>query len=108
VTTNGAINDIARMGRSFRPLEGWVASDPGGAETMYVLVTDEATWLAVFNFDAQVASSGSVELERLGLTGGGIVCDELWTSTDVSVSRGELRFSVPPQDVRVYKLTKQL
>ncbi len=106
--TNPAINDIARIGRSFYPVEGYTAATPDGAETMFTLATDEATWLAVFNFDGNAASEGIVALDRLDLDPRSEVdCEELWTGTQTSLSDGELSYSVPPQDVRVYKITRK-
>lgn len=106
VATNKEINDIARIGKSFYPVEGYIADAPGKAEPFYMLETTDCTYVAVFNFDKIANKAGSMNLDRIGLAGNKVECKELWTSSEVPVEKGMLQYSVPPQDVRVYKLTR--
>ncbi len=106
VATNSAINDIARLGRSFYPVEGYIAAGEAKAEPFYMMETDECTYLAVFNFNKTTTSEGTISLERLGLKGEKSDGMELWTSSEVRTEDGSISYSVPPQDVRVYKLNK--
>jgi alpha-galactosidase len=107
VAVNKEINDIARMGKSFYPVEGYTAAEPGKAETMFMLDTTGCIYIAIFNFDKDKNYTGELDMSR--------VCSEemdkasvkeLWTSTLSIVDNNMLTYSVPPQDVRVYKINK--
>ncbi|NDV93953.1 hypothetical protein D0T84_03345 [Dysgonomonas sp. 521] len=106
VATNKDINDIARIGRSFYPVEGYVAEAPGKAEPVYMLETADCTYVAVFNFDKAANKEGNISLDRIGLAGKKVKGKELWTSSEVLVEESMLQYSVPPQDARVYKLIR--
>lgn len=106
VATNEEINAIARMGKSFYPVEGYTADAPEKAESVYMLTTKEGVHVAVFNFDKTTHKQGSINLDRLGLTDKSKVnCKELWTSSEVIAGNGVLEYTVPAQDVRVYTLS---
>ncbi len=101
-------DNFSLSGRSFYPVEGYTAATPGEPETMFTLTTGEATRLAVFNFDNSAASEGAVALDRLDLhPESDVDCVELWAGATTTVSNGALSYSVPPQDVRVYKITRK-
>jgi alpha-galactosidase len=107
VATNKDINDIARIGKSFYPVEGYTAAGPGKAEPMYMLDTKEYIYVAIFNFDKNTVKEGNLDLSRVGLEHAdksGV--KELWTSTQLSVNNNNLQYSVPSQDVRVYRIDK--
>jgi hypothetical protein len=61
--TNPAINAVARLGRSFRPVEGNTGTNPS---ELLVLADGASTYLAVFNF-AGTAITKSIDLGRAGL-----------------------------------------
>ncbi len=105
VATNIEINDIARLGQSFYPVEGYLASAPNKPETQFMLQTEECVYLAVFNFNKEESLNGSVDFERLGIDSTvSLSVKELWTS-EFSISEDEkIHYNVPPQDVRVYKI----
>ncbi len=107
VTTNKQINEIARLGTSFYPVEGYKASDSAKAEKLFMLETKDCVYLAVFNFDKEKNMTDTIRLSRLSknITGKNLVT-ELWTSENIPVANGSLPYSVPTQDVRVYKIIK--
>jgi alpha-galactosidase len=107
VATNKDINDIARIGKSFYPVEGYTAAEPGKAELMYMLDTKEYIYVAIFNFDKDTSKDGNLDLARVGLKNADkSEVKELWTSTQLSINNNNLQYSVPSQDVRVYRIDK--
>ena len=97
---NPAVNAIAEIGRTFQPVEtdtGFKASD------MFVHHRRGASYLAVFNFQAE-PTSYDVRMTRLGLSAGEHVFTELWSGDRTTVS-GDLQVTIPPEDVRLYRIT---
>ncbi len=82
--TNTAINEVARAGRGFRPVEG----NTGSAATDLFLRRDGAAWLvAVFNYSHISSASKKLDLSRLGISGDYIAVD-LWSGASVPVTSG--------------------
>lgn len=105
--TNKEINEIARLGKSFYPIEGYTAQRPEKAESMYMMETDNYTYIVIFNFDITSAKEGCLDKKRIGYSPSKhIEGKELWTSTPVTSDHKGLQYSVPPQDVRVYRIKK--
>lgn len=106
--TNPEINEIARMGKSFYPVEGYLSSTPDGAENYFMMDTDEYVYFVVFNYHPIVTRRGDMELERLGIAESNIVgVKELWTGNTIEITDGKLPYSVPFSDARVYRITKK-
>ncbi len=102
VATNPEINEIARYGRSFRPVEGYTATDASKAERSYVLHIDDKIYVAIFNFDSKGGYKGYIPLDRLGIAESSeFEVKELWTG-ETMIMKNELNFDIPPQDVRVF------
>ncbi|WP_029904887.1 hypothetical protein [Prevotella sp. 10(H)] len=103
---NEEINKIARIGRSFKPVEGYNLSKKDGAETMFMLDTKENFYLAVFNYDNK-DSVAKVDLKRLGLSKSNIKeIKELWSDKNVEATEEFLNYNLPPRDVCVFKFEK--
>ena len=103
--TNDDINDIARIGRSFKPIEGYTASF-NGAENLFIYETDHYFYLACLNYGA-TSLSGSISLDRIGLKADVVgKIKELWLQTEVSLKNGELCYQAPASDARVYRISK--
>jgi hypothetical protein len=98
--TNNRINDVARLGTAFRPVEGNTGTDPSSA---LVLHEGGATYLAVFNFGS-AAVTASVDLARAGLdaTTRYDVTD-LWSGA-ASTARGALSAPVDAGSARLFAL----
>ncbi|HXI59002.1 MAG TPA: hypothetical protein VNO55_23205, partial [Polyangia bacterium] len=98
--TNNRINDVARLGTAFRPVEGNTGTDPSSA---LVLPEGGATYLAVFNFGAAAVTS-SVDLARAGLDPAtSYDVTDLW-SGGLSTARGALSASVEAGSARLFAL----
>lgn len=104
--TNNDINDIARMGRSFKPVQGYIASY-NGAENLFMYETDQYFYLACLNYSSRTIF-GTIPLERLGLTTGNVgTIKELWIQNEVSLASGGFYYQVPGNDARIYRITKK-
>lgn len=105
--TNKDINDIARLGKSFYPVEGNRGTSSSSAEDFFMMHTDEYVYFAAFNFSPINTSSGEIDLTRLGTSVDEIEsAKELWSGQEVSLNNGNLPYSVPYRDVKVYRLKK--
>jgi len=107
-TTNQEINAIARLGKSFYPVEGYKASAPQKAERLYMYETDAEVYVAIFNFDKNNSDQGIIPLNRLNLKNEQIAeIKELWSNRKENIQPHNLAYHVKPQDVSVYKITKK-
>ncbi|QGQ94688.1 alpha-galactosidase [Paenibacillus psychroresistens] len=62
--TNSAVNEIARKGSAFRPLEGNSGIDSGDTFTLH---DEKNDYIAVFNFQTSESKSKTISLFRAGL-----------------------------------------
>lgn len=107
VATNQDINAIAHLGKSFYPVEGYTAKSPDKAESIYMMETDKYTYIVIFNYDTVTLKEGKLDMDRIGSKKSkNIKGKELWTSTPLLSDSGNLLYSIPPQDVRVYRIEK--
>lgn len=102
LTSNTEINEIAKLGKAFRPVEGNVDE---WADNIYVLNTDDAFYIAAFNFD-----SGDKELtvnfERAGLSSGvQYEVKDLW-SGQIIRAQDEFKVRLMPSESTIYKIEK--
>lgn len=80
--TNGAINAVARVGRTFTPVEG----NTGSSAANIFVRQDGATWcIAVFNY-ASAMTNETVNLSRAGLPAELYTATNLWDGTTTTVS----------------------
>lgn len=109
--TNAEVNDIARIGKSFYPIEGAKASGKNGwgrnrGENLFMLDTDECLYVAAFNYN-QTSLSNNIKLSRLGITSSEVrSIKELWTGQAVSLVGEELPVSFPSFGVKLFKIEK--
>lgn len=105
VLTCAGINEIARHGRSFRPVEGGQGSGKFRAERLFTARFGQECYLAAFNY-ADTEAAFDVALERLGLKASQMqAVKELWSNEDAKPQGGRLRFAVQGKDVKVFRLT---
>lgn len=103
--TNPDINEIARLGRSFKPVDGFTATN-NGADPFFVYETEQYVYLAALNYGAATIS-GTLPWERIGLKVRNIdLIKELWMQTDVKKTAGGFSYQVPPSDARIYRISK--
>ena len=115
IATNADINAVARLGRSFRPIEGGMTearfSRYGkynySVDREFALDTEDALYYVVFNYDREAGFGKRARFDRLGLSAKDVKCiRELWTGSAVDMSADGFMVSVPAADVCVYKLEK--
>jgi alpha-galactosidase len=98
--TNGRINDVARLGRPFRPVEGNTGTSPS---ELMVLTHGVDTYLAVFNFSGDSVTR-NVDLGRAGLDASRTYdVTDLWTGDGTS-AKGTLAVSLARDYARLFVL----
>jgi alpha-galactosidase len=100
--TNSAINEIARIGKAFRPLEGNSGIDSGDTFTLHDQKND---YIAVFNFQTSEGISKSISLLRAGLkldTAYSVV--DLWSGRKFTATN-LLTLDLAPKQSMLLKLT---
>lgn len=97
--TNAAINEVARAGVGFRPVEGNTGTSPGP-----VLVRQDGnTWyVAAFNYSAGSVNQ-SLNLPRLGIAGTFTAVD-LWSGATSTVSGTSWSVSLGAKQARLFRL----
>lgn len=104
--TNNYINDIARIGKSFRPAYGHKQSSVSGAVDLFTYETNTHYYIAYFNYEG-TSKIGELDLMSLGINAEQISTGrECWTKVQATLRDGKLRYSIPGNDVRVYMLEK--
>ncbi|MBY0218500.1 alpha-galactosidase [Paenibacillus illinoisensis] len=101
---NKEIMNIARLGRTFRPLEGDCGKQ---ASDVFVLESpdDKSFYLAVFNFDAANAAHRTVSLERAGLDTSTVYSyQDLWEGTQ-GEAIGHMSITLEPAESKIFRLT---
>ena len=102
--SNQNIMDVARLGQTFRPIEGNFGDK--GADAFVLIPADQDTvaYLAVFNLDGKQSARKSLSLERAGLdpTQQYSVSD-LWEGTNSEVVK-ELTVDLEPAESKIFKL----
>ncbi|MNN77246.1 hypothetical protein D3C81_1936950 [compost metagenome] len=96
--------DVARLGKTFRPVEGDLGER---ASDVFVLEAAEegACYLAVFNFDDAQPAHKSVPLARAGLNAkAAYIIQDLWEGTHGEVPDGVLSVTLEPAESKIYKL----
>ena len=80
--TNSAVDAVARVGRTFTPVEG---NSGGNAGSLFARQDGAAWHLAVFNYTS-AATNIAVSLTRAGLPAGYYMVSNLWDGTTMVVS----------------------
>jgi alpha-galactosidase len=98
--TNPRLNAVARLGKSFRPLEGNTGPKP---VDVFVMQDGAATYLAVFNFGSGQVTR-TVDLARAGLQANKTYAvTDLWSNA-TSTATGTLSVPLDPTFSKLFKL----
>lgn len=109
IMLNRDINEMADMGRSFRPVYGYKEynGNDSGAESFFMYHTPEYLYVAVFNYDSGNVLSGELPFSLLDIAAEDFTeVRELWTNEPVSTDEDYLPYEVPAKDARVFRFTK--
>lgn len=113
IATNKDINDVARIGRSFRPVEGKLdvsfnrSQYSYGVDREFTLDTGNALYYVVFNYDKTNSYTKAANFDRIGIDPANVKSiKELWTGESVNFSNNSFNIAVPTTDVRMYRIDK--
>ena len=99
--TNEDINAIAKMGKSFRPVNG----NMDGADFLFMYDTGKEVYLAAFNYSGYDLTY-DLPLSRLGLRESSTYkAKELWSGKEVKFKKN-VRVCIPKKDVLVFRITR--
>ena len=103
---NPDINDIARTGRSFKPVEGYRASSETGAEPVFTYETTDHVYWVAFNY-SESDRTEKIDLQRIGLNPEKeYTAKELWQQNQLRIT-DQTDVTVPAKDVRLYRINKK-
>lgn len=106
-TSNKYINELARLRKSFRPAYGHIQSSVSGAVDLFTCETTDHYYIAYFNYGS-ASKTGYLDLDKLGINSSEVIGGrECWMKIPVTIDNGNLRYSVPSGDARVYMLDKR-
>lgn len=107
-TSNKAINDVIGLGKSFRPAYGHKVYGSNRSVDLFTLDTDDAYYIAYFNY-GEGDKSGELELKPLGIDPEKVNVSgskELWFDEAVTIADGKMKYKLPNNQAKVYKLEK--
>ncbi|MEI9864475.1 MAG: hypothetical protein WDN00_07960 [Limisphaerales bacterium] len=97
--TNAAIDNVARVGQTFMPIEG----NSGSSAANSFVRQDGATWcLAVFNYGSSSVNR-TIDLNRAGLPAGTYLMTNLWDGTTSTVI-GSFNVSLNAKQSKLFRL----
>jgi autotransporter-associated beta strand protein len=98
--TNAAIDNVARAGQTFTPVEG----NTGTTAANDFVRQDGTTWyIAVFNYTAS-ATNETVNLSRAGLPSGNYIATNLWNETTNAIVTNSLIVSLNAKQAKLFQL----
>lgn len=98
--TNAAINAVARVGRTFAPVEGNTGFN---ATDLFTRRDGTNFHIAIFNYTAN-ATNRTVDLARAGLSAGTYTATDLWSGTTTTVT-GTLNVSLNAKQSKLFRLS---
>jgi alpha-galactosidase len=101
--TNRGVNQVAKAGRSFRPVKGNTGHWAG---SLFVREDKDCVYLAAFNYSTHETNE-TVDLHRLGLaTDGSFHVRELWSGAD-AIMHNPMTIRLGPADAALFRLEKR-
>jgi hypothetical protein len=97
--TNAAINAVARVGRTFRPVDG---ASGTGAGNIFVRQDGETWCIAVFNYNG-TATNETVNLSSAGLPSVAFIATNLWDGT-TTLATNTLSVSLDGDQAKLFRL----
>lgn len=109
IMMNKDVNEIARIGKTFRPVYGYKGYDGNetDAENFFMYHTSDYLYVAVINYKTDESLSGNLPLCDLGISSDEIgEVKELWSGNNMTISNSRLPYSVAKSDACIYRLSK--
>lgn len=107
--THEKVNDVIRLGKSFRPAYGHRVFGSNNAVDLFYLETEDSYYIAYFNY-SEGAKSGSLDLSKLNINADNIDTGksfECWSSEPVNITDGQLQYNLPNDQAKLYHLFKK-
>jgi alpha-galactosidase len=108
-TSNKAINDVIRLGKSFRPAYGHKLAGANQSVDLFTLETEDSYYIAYFNY-SEGTKSGNLELAPLGIDASKVDVSssrELWFDAAVVIDGGKLKYNLPNDQAKLFRLIKK-
>jgi hypothetical protein len=103
--TNKDIIIVARIGKTFVPVEGNNGS--GAADVFVQSDADGCVYVAVFNYDGSCEVEKNIDLARLGLdAAAGYRVHDLWDGSESEAS-GSWNVKLHPAESKIYRLEQK-
>lgn len=103
------INDVIRLGKSFRPAYGHKVFGDNKAVDLFYLETEDSYYIAYFNYN-EGTKKGNLDLTKLNIDPDNVDTSksfECWSSDPVKISGGMLEYSLPNNQAKLYHLFKK-
>lgn len=107
--TNEKVNDVIRLGKSFRPAYGHKLSGANNSVDLFTLETDDSWYIAHFNYGVGDKNI-TLDLNSLGIDSKHVDTSksyECWTDGQVNLSGNNMLYSLPNNMARLYRLYKK-
>lgn len=98
--TNPAINALARLGQTFRPVDGVAGT---GAANIFARQNGANWYIAVFNYTSG-ATNETINLSSAGLPSGPYVATDLWSGA-TSLVTNQFNVSLNEKQARLFRLS---
>lgn len=103
------VNDVIRLGKSFRPAYGHKVFGSNKAVDLFYLETEDSYYIAYFNY-GEGEKSGNLDLTKLNIDPNNVDSSrsfECWSSEPITISGGMLEYSLPNNQAKLYHLYKK-
>lgn len=103
LTSNEAINNLAKKGRAFRPVEGNTGQ---WTNDLFTLEDGDEFYLAVFNFERTMNKKYNIDFERIGLEKGTeYTVTDMW-SGETSKQTDYMKIELFPEESYIYLIKR--
>lgn len=103
ITSNKDVNNLARLGKAFMPIEG---NSGSRGETAFILNNGDDTYLALFNYSKYINKVHNISFDRIGLESDtSYTVTDLWTGSKNQIAN-QIAYTLKPQESLLIKLDK--
>lgn len=103
LTSNEDINNLAKKGRAFRPVEGNTGE---WTNDLFTLSDGDDFYLAVFNYERTMNKKYNIDFERIGLEKGTeYIVTDMW-SGETTQATDSMRIELNPEESYIYKIRR--
>ena len=103
------VNDVIRLGKSFRPAYGHKLSGRNNSVDLFYLETEDSYYIAHFNYESG-DKTGTIDFSYMNIDPENIDVSrsyECWTGEGVTLNEKGLEYSSPNNMAKIYRLFKK-